>query len=154
LRMYARRESLYKADEKVVMEDEPDKADEKYRKWQRDRLAKLLRETVDTNATDHSTIMTNPMHAQTALAYDVALGCCEMSARDMKELRKAADWRLLEGLGEGDPNKVLAKYFSAGTFRGMSVHEWANAAGSEVAMPAKIANERTNPAPQLSGADA
>ena len=154
LRMYARREGLYKADAKVVMEDEPDKADEKYRKWQRDRLAKLLRETVDTHATDHSTIMTNVMHAQKALAYDVAVGCCEMSSGDLYQLRTAADWRLVKGLGDDDPNKAFAEYFSDGTFRGMSAHDWANAAGSEVAMPEKIANERTNPAPQLSGADA
>ena len=34
----------------------------------------MLKDCVNAHATDHSSILTNPMHAEKALAYDVAIG--------------------------------------------------------------------------------
>lgn len=50
------------------------------------------------NATDHSTIVGNAMHARKAIAYDVAIGWVnpsEITAEDLKDFRQFADWRYL-----------------------------------------------------------
>ncbi|BEP56972.1 hypothetical protein GmRootV118_42160 [Variovorax sp. V118] len=51
------------------------------------------------NATDHSTIVGNAMHARKAVAYDVALGwvnSSEITDEYLEKLRQFADWRYLE----------------------------------------------------------
>ena len=144
LRMKARRQGLYKPGEKVMGEDDPLQADEQYKAWQREQIQEILKQSIDTHATDHSTILTNPMHSRRALAYDVAIGCCDMGAEDLHQLRIAADWRYLEGLPDDDPNKRFLEYFKSGQFRGGAVSDWANAPDSEVRMPEKIINERSN----------
>jgi pimeloyl-ACP methyl ester carboxylesterase len=48
------------------------------------------------SATDHSTILTNAWHSRKVVAYDLAIGVCEISAEKLMEFRKLADWRRLE----------------------------------------------------------
>lgn len=147
LRMQARREGLVaKTAENVDEEDKPASASAEYTAWRSKKIKTFLADTVDTHATDHSTIMTNPMHAKKALAYDVAIGRCHILDKDLHKCRIAADWRFLEGLDDVDPNKVFAEYFFQGFFKKLSVFEWVNADGSEGRMPDKIVDVRQNPA--------
>ena len=147
LRMQARREGLVaKTDEHVNAEDNPGTASADYTAWRNKKIETYLAATVDTHATDHSTILANPMHAQKALAYDVAVGRCHILDNDLHALRIAADWRFLKGLTDEDPNKVFAEYFFQGKFNKQSVFDWANAAGSEGRMPDKIVDVREHQA--------
>jgi len=152
LRMKAKRDKLYENDKKVEAEDNPAKADATYTQWRSEKIKTTLANTVKTHATDHSTIMTNPMHAEKTLAYDVAIGCCEIRQKDLHRLRIAADWRFLKGLDKHDSHKVFFEYFDSGYFKGVSPYEWANPKGAnaksrEGAMPEKIVNERQWSAP-------
>jgi pimeloyl-ACP methyl ester carboxylesterase len=142
LRMRARREGLYKKDAKVLEEDKPETASADYTAWRNKTIKANLAANVDTHATDHSTIMTNPMHARMALAYDVAVGHCTISEEDLHYFRRVADWRLLEDLDKNDLHFEFFEYFDTGKFKNKSMLEWANAPGSEGCMPAKIVNRR------------
>jgi hypothetical protein len=95
--------------------------------------------------------MTNPMHAEKALAYDVAVGHCHIRDADLHALRVAADWRFLKGLDDGDPSKLFVEYFLTGKFNDLSAFDWAHAENSEGRMPDKIVDERENlpPRPQV-----
>ena len=141
LRMQAKREGLYAKDRNVTEEDKPATASEQYNAWRTKKIKQSLADNLDTHATDHSTIMTNGMHAQMALAYDVAVGACHIRQDDLYELRKAADWRFLGGLDYADENKAFREYFKFGSFREKSVDEWANRT-PEGQMPEKIVNQR------------
>jgi len=141
LRMDARREGLYKNDEKVKKEDSPETADARYTAWRNEKIKEALADNIDTHATDHSTIMTNGMHAEKALAYDVAIGVCRIRPADLATLRKLADWRYLAGITEDDPNSAFLKYFVTGKFRGFSAMAWASQT-DEGSMPSKIINQR------------
>lgn len=146
LRMQARREGVVdKTAQHVEAEDNPETASAEYTAWRTSKIKTFLAATVDTHATDHSTIMTNPMHAQKALAYDVAIGHCHILDKDLRKLRVAADWRFFEGLAHEDANKVFGEYFTRGLFRKLSVFAWANAVGSEGRMPDKIVDVREHP---------
>ncbi|MBW8828387.1 MAG: hypothetical protein JF606_02930 [Burkholderiales bacterium] len=149
LRMQAKREGLYKSGEKVEAEDSPDesqKATDEYKAWRSKEIKTYLAKNLDTHATDHSTIMTNPMHAEKALAYDVAIGNCDIREADLHQLRIAADWRFLDGLGDGDPHKVFFEYFDKGKFKERTAYKWADA---ECKMPDTITDEREwAPAPK------
>ncbi len=147
LRMLARRAKLVKPGEPVRQEDEPETASAEFKAWREEEISSYLRENIDVNATDHSTIMTNPMHAEKALAYDVAVGMCRISPDDLRKLRIAADWRLWKGLDNGDSQKPLGEYFESGNLNSKPIHAWANAAGSEGGMPEKIEDRREYPAP-------
>ncbi|MFM9436082.1 pimeloyl-ACP methyl ester carboxylesterase [Janthinobacterium sp. CG_23.3] len=147
LRMRAKREGKYESGDKVTEEDDPHTATAEYTAWRNKTIKNSMAANVDTHATDHSTTMTNPMHAQKALAYDVALGRCTVRGDDLRKLRTAADWRMLKGLDDGDPNKVFFEYFDTGWYKGTSVQKWANDNKSEGRMPAKIENRRENRAP-------
>lgn len=65
-----------------------------------DRRAAMKRYLAENpNATDHGTILTNPDHAEKALAYDVAVGCVDQSkitADDMWQFRQFAHWMFLK----------------------------------------------------------
>lgn len=148
LRMQAKREGLVKKDEKVIGEDRPDEASEEYKAWHNKKIKTYLAENIDTHATDHSTIMTNGMHAQKALAYDVAVGLCHIRDDDLHCLRQAADWRFLKGLP--DPQKIFEEYFKYGTYRGVSPDEWTRTHPQEGGMPDKIVDQREHPAPMYS----
>ena len=70
------------------------------------------------NATDHSTILTNPMHAQKVLAYDVAVGWLDetkITPQDMEQFRQFAHWMFLK---EAEPNKeAFDDYWESGLFK-------------------------------------
>jgi pimeloyl-ACP methyl ester carboxylesterase len=151
LRMQARREGLYKNDAKVTEEDKPETASAGYTAWRNEKIKMNLAAGVDYHATDHSTIMTNAMHARKALAYDVAIGNCDISEKDLHKLRVAADWRFLKGLADGDPNKVFFEYFDSGKFKGEFPHLWTRGNKSEGAKPEKIIDRRQNPKFQPEG---
>lgn len=53
----------------------------------------LLAKGVDQQATNHSTILTNPVHSEHVLAYDVDVGVCYFNAAELNQLRRMADWR-------------------------------------------------------------
>lgn len=143
LRMQARREGLYKKDAKVTEEDKPETASASYTAWRSEKIKMNLAAGIDYHATDHSTIMTNAMHARMALAYDVAIGNCDISEKDLHKLRIAADWRFLKGLDDGDPNKVFFEYFQVGFFKDTSLTKWSE--HGEGAKPEKIIDQRQNP---------
>jgi len=148
--MQAKREGLVKSGDKVEAENDPAKADDKYKAWRTEKIKTMLAENLDAHATDHSTIMTNPMHAEKALAYDVAVGCCDIRAEDLHQMRIVADWRLLGRLkGRNDPHKAFFEYFDTGKFKKLSTYEWVRVPSSEGTMPTKIADEREwAPAPK------
>lgn len=151
IRMKARRAGMVAKDAKVEQEDKPELATQEYKDWRARQIKSSLEDGVVTHATDHSTILTNPMHAEKALAYDVGIGCCDIPYQDLHELRILADWRFLKGLCEDDPNLAFLEYFLCGVFRGVSPHEWANAQGSDGSMPDTIADQRQNQAPSTHG---
>jgi pimeloyl-ACP methyl ester carboxylesterase len=146
LRMQARREGMAKkTDEHVDGEDDATKASAEYKAWQEKKITSFLAESIDELATDHSTIMTNGMHARRALAYDVAIGLCHIGDEDMHKLRIAADWRFLKGVDDDDPCKIFKEYFLSGKFTKVSPYEWTRAKNSEGRMPDKIVDEREHP---------
>jgi pimeloyl-ACP methyl ester carboxylesterase len=141
LRMDAKREGLYKNDEKVKKEDSPETADAKYTAWRNEKIKEALADNIDTHATDHSTIMTNGMHAEKALAYDVAIGVCRIRPADLTALRILADWRYMKEIDKEDPNVAFYDYFLNGYFRDRSALDWATKT-DEGSMPSKIINKR------------
>ncbi|WP_338770868.1 hypothetical protein [Massilia sp. METH4] len=147
LRMLARREKMVKPGEPVTGEDKPEAADDEYKIWRTKEIKRYLSENIDSNATDHSTIMTNPMHAEKALAYDVAVGMCRIRATDLQDLRIAADWRLWNSMEDASPQKALAEYFQTGQMDGKTVFTWANEKSSAGNMPEKIEDRREYPPP-------
>ena len=152
LRMQARREGLYTKDQpKVTEEDKPETASASYKAWRSEKIKMNLAAGVDYHATDHSTIMTNAMHARKALAYDVAIGNCDISEEDLHTLRIAADWRFLSGLEPSDSDKIFLEYFLHGVINGTSPNEWAHAKNNEGSMPKKIIDQRQNPKFQREG---
>ncbi|XLZ69586.1 hypothetical protein ABT364_24095 [Massilia sp. SR12] len=141
LRMQAKREGMYSNDKKVMEEDNPSSASAAYNTWRNKKIMQNLAACIDSHATDHSTIMTNGMHAKKALAYDIAVGACFIKEAEFATLRMAADWRFLDGLDKNDNNKDFSEYFEFGKFRKMSVLEW-TIKKTEGSMPAKIVDQR------------
>ncbi len=141
LRMQARREGLAKQGEPVAEEDNLATASAAYKAWRGNKIKTNLADNIDTHATDHSTIMTNAMHAQKALAYDVAIGNCHLLEEDLHKMRVAADWRFLDGLGDDNSNSIYFEYFDSGKLKGKSLFEWAHH-DAEGKMPGTITDER------------
>jgi pimeloyl-ACP methyl ester carboxylesterase len=141
LRMEAKREGLYANTAKVTEEDAPGTARAAYTAWRNEKIKEALAESIDTHATDHSTIITNSMHAQKALAYDVAIGVCRIKADDLAALRVLGDWRYLKGFDKEEQNAAFREYFKEGKFKRLSVMEWAINT-DEGSMPSKIINKR------------
>ncbi|RQH07107.1 T6SS effector phospholipase Tle3 domain-containing protein [Paraburkholderia dinghuensis] len=144
LRMLARRENQpgwIDEQGKVVGEDDPAQASEDYKQWHNQQVTNLLSQGVDTSATNHSTIMTNDEHAEMALAYDVAIGLCDIAAEDLVQLRWAADWRFGKGLADDDPNKQFADYFVFGKRNEAFLQDWIKS-DPDASMPEKIQDER------------
>ncbi|WP_418789348.1 hypothetical protein [Paraburkholderia pallida] len=127
LRMLARREDRpgwVDGQGKVVGEDDASQASADYTGWHNEQITKILTQGVDSNATNHSTILTNAEHAEKALAYDVAIGRCDISAEDLVKLRWAADWRFGDGLPDDDPNGRFAEYFQYGQMNDVALDKW------------------------------
>nr|WP_254171146.1 DUF3274 domain-containing protein [Ralstonia mannitolilytica] len=68
-----------------------------FRQFDQNVREDFLKQAVNLNATNHSTILTNPEHARRVLAYDVNVGLNVLPVRQMNWLRQFADWRY------GDP---------------------------------------------------
>ncbi|TWI65477.1 hypothetical protein IP91_02887 [Pseudoduganella lurida] len=143
LRMQARREGRVEKGAKVIHEDKPEQANAQYKAWREKNIKKYLADTVDTNATDHSTTMTNPEHAEKALAYDVAVGVCHISPLIINKIRITADWRLLKGLNKEDSGKEFLEYFNTGLLKNVPTKNWINNF-SEANIPEKISDLRQN----------
>ena len=150
LRMKARREKLDGLDGKAMMEDDLSTATPEYLHWRKQEIQAQLVATCDTHATDHSTILTNPQHAEKALAYDVAIGVGHISEKAMRELRIAADWRLSADMDKVGSSKMFLEYFSTGKFMKLSLLEWVRCDGSTGRMPAEIVDERMYKRPETS----
>ena len=140
LRFQAKRAERYGPDAKVTEEDDPGTASADYNAWRTKMIKENMAANVNSHATDHSTIMTNGLHAQKALAYDVAIGRCGISDADMSYLRRVADWRFLKGLGDDDPHFPFEEYLRRGLYKGMLVPAWSKTA--EGSMPEKIVDHR------------
>lgn len=145
LRYQAKRAGRYAPDAKVTEEDEPNSASADYKAWRTKMIKDSLAANVNSHATDHSTIMTNELHARKALAYDLAIGRCSISNADMRHFRTVADWRFLDGLPEDDPHNCFQDYFKTGYLikgyvKKMTVTDWT--ATADGAIPEKIVNRR------------
>ncbi|MES2074712.1 MAG: hypothetical protein V4462_03755 [Pseudomonadota bacterium] len=147
LRMQARREGWAKNDQQVAGEEQDGNASAEYKAWREKKIQTYLAENIDTHATDHSTIVTNGMHAEKALAYDVAVGLCHIRDEALHTLRIAADWRFLDGLADDEPNQSFLEYFKYGYFNRVSTYDWTRQRNSQGSMPSKIVDQREHPAP-------
>jgi len=64
---------------------------------QREALRRMMEQ--NPNATDHSTILTNPVHSERVLAYDVAIGWVnpsKITATDLLAFRQFGNWMVLD----------------------------------------------------------
>ena len=144
VRLMAKRTGRTPAGEKVTDEDMPATASDDHQQWRAKIITANLAANLDTHATDHSTIMTNAMHAEKALAYDVAVGVSHIGEKALRKLRLIADWRLLKNLDDSHSHKVFYEYFRNGHFEAMSVFDWVYSQGSTGALPETIVNKRRN----------
>jgi pimeloyl-ACP methyl ester carboxylesterase len=141
LRMKAKREGLYKSDAQVIEEDDHSKARAQYMTWRSEHIKVSLAESVDAAATDHSTIFTNPMHAEKALAYDVSVGVCDLQQSDLRKFSIFADWRLLIDLDFGNSASFL-DYFQTGKIDKLNINNWIQLEKNECKMPSSIKDVR------------
>ena len=146
LRMQARRDGWVEKGKPVMAVDQPEEASAEFKAWRAKEIQNYLAANIDTHATDHSTIMTNAEHAEKALAYDVAVGVCTIRQDELRTLRVAADWTLLERLNDTAGNAEFSEYFESGRFKNVSLFEWANDEKSPARKPTKIIDERQNSA--------
>ncbi|KQV49878.1 DUF3274 domain-containing protein [Massilia sp. Root335] len=150
LRMRARREDLYKdsdeskglyrKSEHVTEEDNLSGASADYTAWRTKKIKETLAENIKAPATDHSSIMTNPDHAEKALAYDIPVGVSRIKSDDMRMFRQMADWRYLKGLNDNNIASEFVEYFDFGIFKDVAVYEWAKQ-DAQAKIPAGIVNE-------------
>ncbi|CAE6819864.1 T6SS effector phospholipase Tle3 domain-containing protein [Paraburkholderia aspalathi] len=125
----------------VAGEDDPTKASADYTKWRDEQITEILSEGEENNPTNHSTIMTNPMHAEKALAYDVAVGLCYLSDADLHDLRLEADWRFVSGLSKDNPSVKFAEYFQYGKYQKVFLSDWVKT-DADAKIPEKIHDQR------------
>ncbi|MGS0897167.1 T6SS effector phospholipase Tle3 domain-containing protein [Burkholderia stagnalis] len=145
MRMEARRErNAAWLDEagRAIGENANAQIPEGYTAWRYKKITDLLDRGSTNSPTNHSTTMTNPEHAEKALAYDVAIGLCHLTPEQMNALRIEADWRMGDGIALDNPSRKYSDYFSSGRIDNLSMHAWAHAEGSEGNMPGKIVDER------------
>ncbi|MBN3727312.1 hypothetical protein [Burkholderia sp. Ac-20379] len=108
----------------VVGEAGPDaQMPEGYQAWRNKQVVHILDAAVN-NPTNHSTIMTNPMHAEKALAYDVAIGVSRISPKQLNQFRIEADWRFGGDLASDNPNNTYSTYFDKGKMDGEFLQDW------------------------------
>ncbi|RQS36533.1 hypothetical protein DIE03_05175, partial [Burkholderia sp. Bp8992] len=145
MRMEARRTlntEWLDGDGHVIGEDGKSEMPEGYKEWRDKQIVDWLDRGSTNSPTNHSTTMTNPEHAEKALAYDVAIGVCYLTPKQMKALRIEADWRMGDGIPNDNPNKKYYDYFASGTLDRTPLHEWVHAEGSEAKIPVAIVDER------------
>jgi len=141
VRMRAKREKRYKNGDQVVEEDEPEQASAEHKQWRNEVIKKSLLKSVDAVATDHSTILTNPMHSERALAYDVAVGVCDISQTVLRKLRQFSDWRFVNEI-DMTLEKIFKTHFTIGKIGDQSVNEWINNKSNAAHIPEKIMDAR------------
>ena len=139
--MQAKREKRYRNGDQVVEEDEPERASAEHNKWRNNVIKKSLLKSVDAAATDHSTIMTNPMHSERALAYDVAVGVCDISQPTLYDYRLFADWRFQEKLDRTE-EKIFKMYFIDGKVDSIPLSQWIKDKKNGVDIPINIIDTR------------
>ena len=144
LRAQAIREEKSAAGKKVEQEMPRATPSADYMTWRSARVEEMMSNQAGAFATDHSTIMTNPLHAERVLAYDVPVGVCNIKSDALRKLRVAADWRLLKALEETNTAKVFQEYFDKGEFRRKTTFVWASQSDGEAAMPNLIIDRRQN----------
>jgi hypothetical protein len=91
---------------------------------QREALQRMMEQ--NPNATDHSTILTNPVHSEKVLAHDVAIGWVNPSritTDDLLAFRQFANWMLLK---EADTALLPAAdqfvgYWAEGFYNGLQL---------------------------------
>lgn len=142
LRMRARRDGKFLTNGKAVQEENLADAGDDYKAWRAGKIKKLLVENVDSPATDHSSILTNPDHSEKALAYDIPVGVCHIAKKDMAWLRKLADWRYLDGLAKSNPISGFVEYFESGTLGEKEVADWVKN-DTNAKLPPSIVNKRS-----------
>ena len=145
IRAQAIREGKSPAGQKVQQEMPNATPDAEYQAWRSTRVEEMMSSQAGAYATDHSTILTNPMHAERALAYDVAVGVCRIKPDQLRRLRVAADWRLLKWLGEAASAKIFEQYFTSATIDELTITDWAGDKDGPASMPSLIVDERENP---------
>ncbi|RQR72785.1 hypothetical protein DID97_31510, partial [Burkholderia sp. Bp8977] len=145
MRMEARRTlntEWLDGDGHVIGEDGKSAMPEGYKDWRDKQIVDWLDRGATNSPTNHSTTMTNPEHAEKALAYDVAVGLCYVTEKQLKALRIEADWRMGDGIPLENPNKKYADYFASGTLDRTPLPEWVHTEKSEGKMPLAIVDER------------
>jgi len=147
IRAQAVREGMSPAGQKVQQEMPNATPDAEYQAWRSTRIEKMMSSQAGAYATDHSTILTNPMHAERALAYDVAVGVCRIKPDQLRKLRVAADWRLLEVLSKTESARLFEEYFIEGKFHGLTITDWTQQTNGGGSLPASIVDVRENSAP-------
>ncbi|WP_198521295.1 hypothetical protein [Janthinobacterium sp. 64] len=145
IRAQAVREGKSPAGQKVQQEMPNATPDAEFLQWRSTRIEEMMSRQVGAYATDHSTILTNPMHSERALAYDVAVGVCRIKPDQLRRLRVAADWRLLKWLGEAASAKIFEQYFTSATIDELTITDWAGDKDGPASMPSLIVDERENP---------
>lgn len=139
VRLSARRAKKASADGTVPGDPGGPEAGEEWNAWAKKEQMALLNGADENNSVDHGTIMTNPAHAQKALAWDVAIGMAKLSPEDWLTFRKVADWRLMQE--ENDPDE-FGLYFRKGKLEENKYpHQLARYRLE--GLPPKIKNERT-----------
>jgi len=111
-----------------------------YKAWHDREVVKILDAAVN-NPTNHSTIMTNAMHAEKALAYDVAIGICRIAPEQLNDFRVEADWRFGKGLSKDNPNAKYAEYFKDGVMNGDPLNVWITK-DQDATLPSEIDDKR------------
>ncbi|MBZ8143561.1 hypothetical protein CLD22_27455, partial [Rubrivivax gelatinosus] len=92
---------------------------------QRSELRKMMEE--NPNATDHSTILTNALHAERVLAYDVAIGWVNPSRikpEDVQVFRQFAHWMFVDEplAGKFAPAQAFFDYWKQGFYEDKQLH--------------------------------
>ena len=144
IRAQAIREGKSPEGQKVQQEMPNATPDAEYLQWRSTRIEEMMSRQAGAYATDHSTILTNPMHSERALAYDVAVGVCRIKPDQLRKLRVAADWRLLKWVGDDNSAIEFLEYFNKGEFHKKTVAAWAMQSGCEAGMPTLIIDQREN----------
>jgi Protein of unknown function (DUF3274) len=120
LRMAARRSGDKHLEELADTYDGKHAMDAKWDSFAKSHIADYLSKGVGINATDHSSILTNPMHSEKVLSYDVAVGYAALKDEVWQVARRIADWRWvpedsISGIEIPEQIVKYAEYYRNGT---------------------------------------
>jgi len=129
---------LYEAQAK---KDGAEKDSPKWKETVTDRQLQMMSAPPE-NATDHGTIVGNPVHCRNAMAWDVAIGICRLWPEEIHDLRKFADWRLGNDVAEEKADaKMDAMYFTDATYDGKNLKDGLYATTNREALTTKIVDQ-------------